>query len=35
VKENENGKEINLWIEIYWVARQNGTLNNFGENHKY
>lgn len=29
------GEEITLWIEIYWVARQNGTLNNFAENHNH
>jgi hypothetical protein len=35
MKESENGEEITLWIEIYWVAKQNGTLNNFGENHNH
>lgn len=35
MKESENGEEIMLWIEIYWVARQNGTLNNFGENQNH
>lgn len=35
IKESENGEEITLWIEIYWVAKQNGTLNNFGENQNH